>query len=119
MRPDSARGRRPGQGRQRARRPRWQGEWRDAKGLRLYLMDGERLVHLCRWHQGHNERERGEALKQVQAAGLLPAGQVRLCVGADGAAWLGTHVKALCAHARPVLDSDHCVDDVHTGANAH
>src|SRR5712691_6353978 len=43
MRPDSARGRRPGQGRHRAKRPRWKGEWRDAKGCRFYLMDSERL----------------------------------------------------------------------------
>src|SRR5262249_10903091 len=41
-RPDSARGRRPGQAHQRARRARWQHEWRDAKGLRFYLLDGKR-----------------------------------------------------------------------------
>jgi len=63
MRPDSARGRRPGQGRHRAKRPRGQGEWRDAKGFRFYLMEGERSVHLLSWHQVQNEHELGEALK--------------------------------------------------------
>ena len=53
-RPDSARGRRPGPGRHRANRPRWRGQWRDAKGFRFYLMDGDRIVHLVSWHQVQN-----------------------------------------------------------------
>jgi len=105
MRPDSARGRRPGQGRHRAKRPRWQGEWHDAKGFRFYLMDGERIVHLLSWHQVQNERELGEALKQVKEAGLIPEDQVRLCVVADGAPWIWKHVKALFAHAQQHLQS--------------
>ncbi len=50
-RPDSART--PGKGRRgtRARRTRWRGQWRDAKGLRFYLLDGERIVHVLSWHQ--------------------------------------------------------------------
>jgi hypothetical protein len=32
-RPESARGRRPGQGRHRAKRALWRGQWRDAKGF--------------------------------------------------------------------------------------
>ena len=45
-RPESARGRRPGQARHRARRARWRHEWREAKGFRFYLLDGERIVHV-------------------------------------------------------------------------
>src|SRR5262249_4935293 len=37
-RPDSARGRRPGPARQRARRARWRHEWRDAEGFRFYVL---------------------------------------------------------------------------------
>src|SRR5712692_10807879 len=118
-RPDSARGRRPGQGRHRAKRPRWQGEWHDAKGFRFYLMDGERIVHLLSWHQVQNEHELGEALKQVKEAGLIPEDQVRLCVVADGAPWIGKHVKALFAHARQILDYSQCADEVHNVAKAH
>ncbi len=77
-RPDSARGRRPGQGLKRAQRARWRGQWRDAKGFRLYLMDGDRIVHLLSWHQVHNEAQLGEALKQVQEAGVMPEDSVRL-----------------------------------------
>jgi hypothetical protein len=54
-RPESARGRRPAQGRHRAKRPRWKGQWRDVKGFRFYLMDGDRIVHLLSWHQVQNE----------------------------------------------------------------
>lgn len=43
-RPESARGSRPGQARKRARRARWTHEWREAKGFRFYLLDGERIV---------------------------------------------------------------------------
>ena len=50
-RPESARGRRPGQRRVRAKRPQWTGAWRDAKGFRFYLIDEGRIVHLLSWHQ--------------------------------------------------------------------
>jgi hypothetical protein len=87
-RPESARGRRPGQAHQRARRARWTHEWREAKGVRLYLLDGERIVHVLSWHQIQNEHELGEALQQVKEAGLIPAETVRLCVICDGAEWI-------------------------------
>jgi len=52
-RPESAWGRRPGQGRQRAKRALWPASG-VAKGLRLSLMDGDRIVHVRRWHQRAN-----------------------------------------------------------------
>src|SRR5712671_8149440 len=94
-RPESARGRRPGQGRHRAKRALWRGQWRDAKGFRFYLMDGDRIVHVLSWHQGQNEAQLGEALTQVKEAGLIPEEQVRLCVVCDGAEWIWKHVQAL------------------------
>ena len=45
-RPDSAREPQKGPRRTRAKRARWRGQWRDAKGLRFYLLDGERIVGL-------------------------------------------------------------------------
>ena len=117
-RPDSARGRRPGQGRQRAKRARWHGQWRDAKGFRFYLMDGDRIVHLLSWHQVQNEEQLGEALQQVKKVGLIPEDQVRLCVVADGAPWIWKHVKALFPQARQVLDYYHCADYIHKVAKA-
>src|SRR5215470_6017313 len=83
-RPESARGRRPGQARHRARRARWRHEWRDAKGFRCYLLDGERIVHGLSWQQVYNEQDLGDALQQVKDAGVIPEETVRLCVVCDG-----------------------------------
>jgi hypothetical protein len=117
-RPDSARGRRPGQARQRARRARWRHEWREAKGFRFYLLDGERIVHVLSWHQVYSEDDLGKALQQVKDAGLLPEDTVRLCVIGDGAEWLWKHVQALFPHACQVLDYYHCAEYLHKVAKA-
>ena len=73
---------------------------------------------LLSWHQGQNEAQLGEALAPVQAAGLLPAAQGRLCVVAAGAPWIWKHVKALFPHARQGLDDSHCAEDLHGVAKA-
>jgi hypothetical protein len=112
-RPASARGRRPGQARHRARRARWHHEWREAKGFRFYLLDGERIVHVLSWHQVQNEQELGEALQQVKDAGLIPEEAVRLCVVCDGAEWIWKHVQALFPTACQVLDYYHCAEYLH------
>jgi hypothetical protein len=117
-RPESARQRQSGQRRCRARRASWRGQWRDAKGFRLYLIDDERIVHLLSWHQVHNEEQLGEALKQVKEAGLIPEDQVRLCVVCDGASWIWKHVESLFPNARQVLDYYHCKEYLHKVAKA-
>jgi hypothetical protein len=89
--------------------------------LRFSLRAGERLVHGRSWHQGHNDQELGEAVQQVKDAGVIPEEAVRLCVGCDGAAWIGKHVQVLCPHARQVLDSSHGAESLHkvaTGQDA-
>lgn len=117
-RPESARGRRPGQARHRARRARWRHEWREAKGFRFYLLDGERIVHVLRWHQVQTEEELGEALQQVKDAGVIPEETVRLCVIGDGAEWIWKHVQALFPQACQVLDYYHCAEYLHKVAKA-
>ena len=84
-RPQEAKG--PGAGRRhtRARRPKWQGAWKEAKGFRFYLVDRERIVHLLSWYQVGCDEDVGAALRQVKEAGLIPEDQVRLCVLGDGA----------------------------------
>lgn len=117
-RPESARGRRPGQARHRARRARWRHEWREAKGFRFYLLDGDRIVHVLSWHQVQKEQELGEALQQVKDAGLIPEEAVRLCVVCDGAEWIWKHVQALFPQACQVLDYYHCAEYLHKVAKA-
>jgi hypothetical protein len=97
----------------------WRGQWRDAKGFRFSLIDGERIVHGLSWHQVQNEEQLGEALKQRKEAGVMPEEQVRLCVVCDGAEWIGQHVQALFPQARQVLDYSHCAQDLHRVAKAH
>jgi hypothetical protein len=118
-RPDSART--PGAGRRgkRAQRARWRGQWRDAKGFRFSLLDGERIVHVLSWHQVQNEEQLGEALKQIKEAGLIPEAQVRLCVVCDGAEWIWKHVQTLFPQARQVLDYYHCAQYLHRVAKTH
>jgi hypothetical protein len=114
--PDSART--PSEGR-RGKRARWRGQWRDAKGFRFSLLDGERIVHVLRWHQVHNKEQLGEALKQIKQAGVIPEAQVRLCVVCDGAEWTWKHVQPLFPQARPVLDYYHYAQYLHRNAKAH
>jgi len=117
-RPERARGRRPGQARQRARRARGRHAWREAKGVRLSLLDGERSVPGLSWPQVHSEDELGQALHQVKDAGLIPEDTVRLCVMGDGAEWLWQHVQALFPQARQGLDYSHCAAYLHKVAKA-
>jgi hypothetical protein len=113
-RPETARGSRPGRKHQRAKRARWQGQWREAKGFRFYLVDDDRIVHLLSWHQIQDDGEAFAALAQVKAAGLIPEEQVRLCVVADGAPWIWDRLHALFPTAQEILDYYHCAQHIHT-----
>jgi hypothetical protein len=112
-RPEQAKGLATGRRRTRAKRAGWQGEWKEAKGFRFYLVDKERIVHLLSWHQVHTDEEAAEALRQVKATGLIPEDQVRVCVLGDGAKWIWNHVKALFPTAVQILDYYHCFEHVH------
>lgn len=102
----------------RLRRPRWRHEWREAKGFRFYLLDGDRIVHVLSWHQAQSEDDLGQALKQVKDAGLIPQESVRLCVIGDGAEWIWKHVQALFPDACQVLDYYPCSEYLHKMAYA-
>ncbi len=117
-RPESARGRRPGQARFRARRALWQHAWYEAKGFRFYLLDGDRIVHLLSWHQVPGEADLGKALKKIKDASLIPEETARLCVIGDGADWIGKNVQALFPDATQVLDYFHCSEYLHRMAYA-
>ena len=118
-RPDTAQGSRPGRKKQRAKRARWQGQWREAKGFRCYLVDEERSVHLLSWHQIQSDEELFAALRQVKEAGLMPEEEVRLCVVADGAPWIWHGVAQLFPTAREILDYYHCSQHIHAVAELH
>ncbi len=112
-RPEAARGGRAGGKRIRANRAHWQGEWREVKGFRLYLVNGRRILHLLSWHQVQNNEELFESLAAIKQAGLIPEERVRLCVVADGAHWIWNGVHELFPDAREILDYYHCSEAVH------
>jgi hypothetical protein len=112
-RPETAQGRRPGRKKVRAKRGRWTGEWREAKGFRFYLIADDRIVQVLSWHQVQTDDEAAEALRRVKAAGLIPEAEVRLCVIADGARWIWTQAQALFPSAVEILDYYHCSERLH------
>jgi hypothetical protein len=112
-RPETAKGRRPGRKRARAKRARWTGEWREAKGFRFYLIADERIVQVLSWHQVQRDEEAADALRHVKAAGLIPEEEVRLCVMADGARWIWKQAGALFPSAVEMLDYYHCSEHLY------
>jgi len=117
-RPDDAKGTRPGRKNHRAKRREWKGEWREAKGFRIYLVDTDRIVHLISWHQVQNEEELAASLNRVKEAGMIDETLVRLCVVADGAQWIWNRVKELFPTAREILDFYHCSGYIHDVASS-
>ena len=54
-----------------------------------------------------------EALRQVKAAGLIPAAEGRLCVIADGAPWIWKQAQTLFPSAVEILDYYHGRERLH------
>jgi hypothetical protein len=97
---------------------RGKGEYKEVKGLRLYLVDGQRIEQLVSWHRIGSDQELSATLRTIKDAGLVPEKRVRLCVVADGAAWIWNRVKEIFPNAREVLDYFHCSEHLHELAAA-
>jgi hypothetical protein len=106
-RPETATGRGAGRKQTRAKRARWTGQWREAKGVRCSLLVDARSIPGLSWHQVQTDEEAADARRQVNAAGLRPEAEVRLCVMADGAGWIWTQAGPLFPSAVDILDDDH------------
>jgi hypothetical protein len=104
--------------RHRARRARWKGSYKEAKGLRLYAFDAERIVHILSWHQVQEDDAIGQALDHIKAKGLIPEDEVRLCVVGDGAPWIWNQIQARFPQARQVLDYYHSSERIHRVATS-
>jgi hypothetical protein len=89
------------------------GDWDDVKGLRLYLVDKDRIEQLISWHQIGTSQDLGAALRAIKEAGLVPEDRVRLCVVADGAAWIWKCAQEVFPNAKQVLDYFHCSQHLH------
>jgi uncharacterized protein UPF0236 len=87
------------------------GEWKEAKGFRIYLVGHERIEQILSWHQIATEEEVGEALRF--AATLIPVERVRVALLGDGAQWLWPHLQAAFPTGKEILDYDHCSERIH------
>lgn len=76
-------------------------------------MDQARIVPVLSGHHGHTDEEVADALRQVNAAGLIPADRVRWGGLGEGTQWIGTQVHAIFPTAVPILDDDHGREHVH------
>ncbi len=111
MRPEPSPHRRKGK--------RGKGEWKEIKGFRLYLIDGEKIIHLISWHQVCTDNELAEYLVKIKEAGLIPEAKIRLGIIGDGAPWIWNRCKEIFPFAKEILDYYHCSEYVHGVANAH
>ena len=90
---------------------RGQGEYKEAKGFRLYLLDADKIDHLISWHQIQNEEQFGDDLLLV--ASRIPQNDLRIGLLGDGADWLWKHMTACFPKGRQILDYFHCAEHIH------
>jgi hypothetical protein len=90
--------------------------WREAKGIRGYLLDKDQIVHLLSWHQISNVGEFRGFLADLRAQDIIPLDKVRLCFVGDGADWIWDCVKEYFPECRQVLDYYHCSEHLHAFA---
>ena len=93
-----------------------QGEYKEAKGFRIYLTVGERIVHLASWHQIGSKEEITSALQL--AAQRIPQEKVRICLIGDGAHWLWEAMEEAFPMGRQILDYYHVKEYIHSLAEA-
>jgi hypothetical protein len=95
---------------------RGRGQYKEAKGFRIYLVSKNRIVHVASRHQIQDEDQFGVDLALV--AGRIPQSKVRMALLGDGADWLWKHMTACFPGAREVLDFYHCSEHLHEVAKA-
>ena len=90
---------------------RGQGEYKEAKGFRIYLNVEGRIVHLASWHQIDGKKKITHALEL--AAQRIPQDKVRICLIGDGAHWLWEAMEKAFPSGRQILDYYHVKEYIH------
>ncbi|NTW88857.1 MAG: hypothetical protein HGB26_06990 [Desulfobulbaceae bacterium] len=96
---------------------RGEGGYKEARGVRLYLLDpDDTIIPIASWHQIQN----AEAFRKdvARIAERIPQDKVRICLVADGAEWVWTALKEAFPSGREILDFFHCFEHLHTVARA-
>ena len=96
---------------------RGRGSWKEAKGVRLYLLGKDhRVIHVASWHQIADKTALSPAIGVLAAR--IPRDRVRLALVADGSEWIW---DLLCEHfpdGEEILDYYHCAEYVYDTARA-
>jgi hypothetical protein len=91
---------------------RGKGEWKETKGVRIYLATSDdRIVHLLSWHRNGDRKAFAWDLKRI--ARSMPDSDLKIAALADGAPWIWRLVKTHFPTARQVLDYYHCAEHVY------
>lgn len=105
---------RPPGGRTHKRGP---GVWREAKGVRLYLLGKDhRVVHVASWHQIGDTDPLSDALGVLAAR--IPRDRVRVALVGDGATWIWDVMLRHFPDGEEILDDYPCAEHVHETARA-
>lgn len=105
---------RPPGGRKTKRGP---GTWREAKGVRVYLLGKDhRVIHVASWHQIADKAQLSAAVGVVAAR--IPRDRVRIALVADGADWIWDVLVAHFPQGEEILDYYHCAEHVYDCARA-
>lgn len=99
---------RPKSGRNNKRGP---GEYKEAKGFRIYLQSKDRITHLASWHRIGNKEGIIHALNV--AASRIPTEKVRIGLIGDGAPWLWDAMSKAFPSGRQILDYYHVSEYIH------
>lgn len=93
------------------------GEWKEAKGFRIFLAAHDRIIQIMSYHQIFNEESFGIALEE--ASKLIPQDQVRIALIGDGASWVWKHLTRCFPKGQEILDYYHCKEHIFKVANIH
>jgi hypothetical protein len=91
--------------------------WKEVKGIRIYLLDNKKIVHLISWHQIANKEQFREFLANLKEEDLFPMDKIRMCCIADGAEWIWDTVVEFFPDCRRILDYYHCTEHLHRFAS--
>ena len=87
--------------------------WKENKGVRVYLVDEDRIIHLLSWHQICAKKEFIEYLQTIKGLGFFPEDKVRVCCLGDGADWIWEGMNSIFPNACKILDYYHCSEHLH------
>lgn len=103
----------------RSEAPRTPNCWKEVRGIRGYLLDGDHIAHVLSWHQISSKQQFLDYLLEIRSKNIIPSDKVRLCFIGDGAQWIWDCVKEVFPECRQVLDYYHCSEHLHKFAGAH